>query len=50
MEQFLDCGGKILACGTCMELRQKEGSLVCPLYTLQDLMTIVEESDKIVSF
>jgi sulfur relay (sulfurtransferase) complex TusBCD TusD component (DsrE family) len=50
MEKFLDDGGKIFACGTCLKLRQKEGSQVCPLSTLQDLMNIVEGSDKIVSF
>lgn len=50
IEKFLDGGGKIFACGTCLKLRQKEGSQVCPLSTLQDLMNIVEESDRIVSF
>ena len=50
MEKLLDGDGKIFACGACLKLRQKEGSQVCPLSTLQDLMNIVEESDKIVSF
>jgi uncharacterized protein involved in oxidation of intracellular sulfur len=50
MEKFLNSGGKIFACGTCLKLRQREGSPVCPLSTMQDLMSIVEESDKIVSF
>ncbi|HYB93020.1 MAG TPA: DsrE family protein [archaeon] len=49
MEKFINTGGKIFACGTCMKLRHKEG-YICPLSTLQDLMNIVEESDKIVSF
>jgi sulfur relay (sulfurtransferase) complex TusBCD TusD component (DsrE family) len=50
MEKFLDSDGKIFACGTCLKLRHKEGAPVCPLSTMQDLMTIVEQSDKIVSF
>ena len=50
MENFLDGGGKIFACETCLKLRQKEGSMFCPFSTLQDLMNIVEESDRIVSF
>ncbi|MDI6777721.1 MAG: DsrE family protein [Patescibacteria group bacterium] len=50
MEEFLDGGGKIFACGTCLKMRHKEGSSVCPLSTMQDLMDIVEESDKIISF
>tara|TARA_Y100000031_G_C8017902_1_gene291129 strand:- start:83 stop:403 length:321 start_codon:yes stop_codon:yes gene_type:complete len=50
MEKFISLGGSILACGTCLKLRQKEGSAVCPMSSMQDLMNIVEESDKIVSF
>ena len=50
IEKFIDNNGKIFACGTCLKSRHKEGSPVCPLSTMQDLMKIVEESDKIVSF
>jgi sulfur relay (sulfurtransferase) complex TusBCD TusD component (DsrE family) len=50
MVKFLDGHGKIFACGTCLKLRHKEGSPICPLSTMQDLMNIVEESDKIVTF
>ena len=39
--------GQILACGTCLKSRQKEGSAVCPVSTMQDLLKLVEESDKI---
>lgn len=50
IEKFIESKGKILACGTCLKSRQKESSEVCPLSTMQDLMNIVEESDKIISF
>jgi uncharacterized protein involved in oxidation of intracellular sulfur len=50
MEKFIKNGGCIFACGTCLKLRHKEGSPVCPLSTMQDLMNIVEESDRIVTF
>lgn len=50
IEKFLENDGQIFACGTCLKARQKEGSLVCPLSTMQDLMNIVEQSDKIISF
>ena len=50
MEKFLASGGKIFACGTCLKLRYEEGSPLCPLSTMQDLMNIVEESDKFVLF
>ena len=50
MEKFLNGGGKIFACGTCLKTRHKEGSPVCPISTMEDLMNIVEKSDKIISF
>ncbi|MBU0530522.1 MAG: DsrE family protein [Candidatus Aenigmatarchaeota archaeon] len=50
VEKLLDSGGEIFACGTCLKSRSKEGSTVCPLSSMHELMNIVEESDKIVSF
>ncbi|PIR58177.1 MAG: sulfur reduction protein DsrE [Parcubacteria group bacterium CG10_big_fil_rev_8_21_14_0_10_38_31] len=49
-ESFAQAGGNLYACGTCVKLRQKEGSNMCPISTMQDLYTIIEESDKIVTF
>ncbi len=49
-EKFLSLGGMIFACGTCLKSRQKDSSPVCPLSTLQELMDIVEQSDKLVTF
>ncbi|MBS3136666.1 DsrE family protein [Candidatus Woesearchaeota archaeon] len=42
--------GQILACGTCLKSRHKGGSNVCPISTMQDLLKIVEESDKLLTF
>ena len=42
--------GELLACGTCMKARLKESSDYCPIATMKDLLAIVEESDKILSF
>ncbi|MFZ2655704.1 MAG: DsrE family protein [Victivallales bacterium] len=50
MQAFVDNGGKILACGTCLKLRHSEGTELCPLSTMKDLYEIVKESDKVVSF
>ena len=47
---FLENKGKILACGTCLKSREKEGSNVCPISTMNDLLKLVEESDKILTF
>ena len=37
MQAFVDSGGTILACSTCLKLRQSEGTELCPLSTLRDL-------------
>ena len=50
VEKFLRDKGIIYACGTCLKSRKMQNLLVCPISTMQDLMNIVVESDKIVSF
>lgn len=50
MHTFIDAGGEIKACGTCLKLRDQEESDICPLSTMQDLYDIVAESDKVISF
>ncbi|MBI5225470.1 DsrE family protein [Candidatus Micrarchaeota archaeon] len=48
--KLLQSGGKIMACGSCLKIRQKDGSDICPLSSLKDLYDLVNESDKVVSF
>ena len=50
MAQFAEAGGVILACGTCLKSRDAEGSELCPISTLNDLYSIVSESDKVITF
>lgn len=50
MQNISDNGGKILACGTCLKIRQSEGSEMCPISTMKDLHDLVIESDKIITF
>lgn len=49
-EKLVSAGGAILACGTCLKLRNKEGDNLCPSSSMKDLYTIVKESDKVVCF
>jgi len=49
-DKFLVSGGKIMACGTCLKLRNSEGSDKCPLSTMGDLYEMISRSDRIVSF
>ncbi|HLC50154.1 MAG TPA: DsrE family protein [Candidatus Nanoarchaeia archaeon] len=48
--QYMGSKGQILACGTCLKIREKEGSDICPISTMKDLLKLVEESDKILTF
>ena len=50
MAKFVEADGEILACGTCLKLRQSEGSEMCPLSTLEDLYRIVAEADRVLTF
>lgn len=49
MQAFVDAGGEILACGTCLQIRHSQGSDLCPLSTMNDLYEIIRDSDKIVT-
>ena len=50
MAELVEKGGKILACGTCLKIRNSEGTELCPLSTMKDLYELVRDSDKVVSF
>ncbi len=50
IDTFIENKGEILACGTCLKSRQKGGSDVCPISTKKDLLKLVEESDKVLTF
>lgn len=43
-------GGKIYACGTCLQLRSQEGTHLCPVSTLSDLYDIIKTNKKILTF
>lgn len=49
-EKFLQSGGKIFACGTCIKSREQESTETCPISTMNDMYEIVKESDKVVTF
>ena len=49
-KSFLQAGGQILACGTCLKLRNSQGTEVCPLSTMKDLHALIREADRVVTF
>ena len=48
--EFKNLKGEIYACGTCLKLRGKEESKVCPVSTMSDLLKMIENSDKVLVF
>jgi sulfur relay (sulfurtransferase) complex TusBCD TusD component (DsrE family) len=50
LQSFIENKGELLACGTCMKNRQKEESNFCPIATMNDMLEIVVESDKLLTF
>ena len=49
VKKFIKNKGIILACGTCLKIRQKEISLY-PVSAMEDMLKIVEEADKVLTF
>lgn len=50
LNRLLDLNGVVLSCGTCLKIRNKEDSQLCPISSMNDLLKIVEESDRTVTF
>lgn len=50
LKKFIEADGEILACGTCLESRKKEGTDACPISTMVDCVELVEWADKMVTF
>ncbi|MBI2857684.1 MAG: DsrE family protein [Chloroflexi bacterium] len=49
LSTFLNGNGRLLACGTCLKARQQENG-VCPISTMADLLEMIADSDKVVTF
>ena len=47
---FLDTGGAIYACGTCLEIHELKASERYKVATMKDIYEIIKESDKVVTF
>ena len=50
MNTFFKAGGAILACGTCLKLRSADATEMCPISTMNDMHTLVKESDRVLTF
>jgi sulfur relay (sulfurtransferase) complex TusBCD TusD component (DsrE family) len=50
LEKFVQAGGTLFACGTCIQTRGKEESATCPISTMHDCVEMVEWADKTITF
>ena len=50
LQPFINNGGKIFACGTCLETRHLKISQKHKVSTLEDLHRIVKESERVLTF
>jgi uncharacterized protein involved in oxidation of intracellular sulfur len=50
VSEFKELKGELYACGSCLKMRGKEGSSVCRVSTMADLLAMIERSDKILVF
>jgi uncharacterized protein involved in oxidation of intracellular sulfur len=47
--KFNQLNGTLLACGTCIKSRQMQFN-ACPISTMKDMLKIVTESDRVITF
>lgn len=50
LKTFIDVGGEILACGTCLTSRKLNETEACPISTMVDCVNLVVWADKMVTF
>ncbi len=50
IEKFIAAKGEVFACGTCLKIRNSDGTGLCPISTMNDLYEMVNEADKVVTF
>ena len=50
LRKFVDAGGEILACGTCLKSRNLDSTEACPISTMIDCIQMVVWADKTVTF
>ena len=50
LEKYKQLGGKIFACGTCLKVRNKTEVASCPISSMDELLKMIEESNKVLVF
>ncbi len=50
LRNFVNIGGEILACGTCLKSRQLDSTEACPISTMVDCVELIVWADKTITF
>lgn len=50
LDEFKNLKGVLFACETCLKVRSKSESKVCPVTTMKDLVQMIADSDKVLVF
>jgi uncharacterized protein involved in oxidation of intracellular sulfur len=50
LQRFTELGGQALSCGTCLRIRNKDASELCPISTMDELVRLTEEADRTLVF
>lgn len=48
--RFDELGGVALSCGTCLRLREMDATALCPMSTMDDLLRLTEDADRVLTF
>jgi sulfur relay (sulfurtransferase) complex TusBCD TusD component (DsrE family) len=48
--RFDELGGVALSCGTCLRIRKMDAAAVCPMSTMDDLVRLTEDADRVLTF
>lgn len=50
IQTFINSGGKMFACGTCLEIHGLKASEIYQVATMEDIYRIVKESERVLTF
>ncbi len=50
LKRFSEMGGRALSCGTCLKMRKMDASEACPISSMDELLSLTEESDRTMVF
>lgn len=50
VDNFIDQGGVIMGCKTCLQSRKKEGSKICKVTCMEDLYNLVKKNQIVLTF